>query len=76
MPIFSSTSHVQINGGSFIGIGRDFNLQSIQPPGSVDEVFTGPESRVSQDSRRHLLGSETNEPSGVLEDISRSACFS
>ncbi|KAJ7225205.1 hypothetical protein C8J57DRAFT_1535464 [Mycena rebaudengoi] len=71
MPIFSSTSHVHINGGSFIEIGRDFNLQSIQPPGSVDEVLTGPESRVSQDSRHHLLGSETNEPSDFGCDSGR-----
>jgi hypothetical protein len=76
MPIFSSTSHVQINGGNFIEMGRDFNLQSIQPPGSVDEVLTGLEFRVRQDSRRHLLGSERNEPSGAPEDISRCAPFS
>jgi hypothetical protein len=47
MPIFTSTSHVQITGGNFIEIGGDFNLQR---PGSVDEVLTGLELGVRPES--------------------------
>jgi len=63
MPIFSDTSHVQITGGNFIDIGGDFNLESIQPLGSVDidGVLTGLEFGVAEESGRHLLGGERSE---------------
>ncbi|KAF7341265.1 hypothetical protein MVEN_01862500 [Mycena venus] len=66
MPIFSSTSHVQITGGNFVDIGGDFNLESIQPPGSVDidGVLTGLEFGVGEDSGRPLLDAEQSERVG------------
>jgi hypothetical protein len=67
MPIFNSSSHVQINGGNFIEVGGDYNLQSIQPPTppDADRVLTGPEFHVGQDLNRSLVGAERSERAGI-----------
>ncbi|KAJ7822895.1 hypothetical protein B0H14DRAFT_2827605 [Mycena olivaceomarginata] len=41
MPIFSSTSHVQISGGNFVEIGGDFNIQTSLPSEDIDSVLRG-----------------------------------
>jgi hypothetical protein len=62
--MFSSTSHVHITGGNFIDVGGDFNLQTIQPQRSVDDVLTGLEFHVGQDQPQHLLGERRNDSKG------------
>ncbi|KAJ7220878.1 hypothetical protein GGX14DRAFT_432353 [Mycena pura] len=66
MPIFSDTSHVQITGGNFVDVGSDFNIESIQPPGTVDidGVLTGLEFGVDEESGRHLLGAQDERARG------------
>jgi hypothetical protein len=64
MPIFSSTSHVQINGGTFIETQRDFNLHSIRPSGNVAEALTGLEFSLGDDCGRPLVGAERTERAG------------
>jgi hypothetical protein len=56
MPIFSSTSHVQINGGNFMEIGRDFNLENIPPSRSGEELLTGLEFCLGAATGRQLEG--------------------
>ncbi|KAJ6571559.1 hypothetical protein B0H19DRAFT_1231310 [Mycena capillaripes] len=41
MPIFSSTSHVQISGGNFVEVGGDFNIQTNLPSEDIDGVLRG-----------------------------------
>jgi hypothetical protein len=64
MPLFSSTSYVQITGGNFVEIGRDFNLQNTLPPGNVDHVLTGLELDLGRPSERQLIGAERTERRG------------
>ncbi|KAJ7930394.1 hypothetical protein B0H13DRAFT_2264179 [Mycena leptocephala] len=66
MPIFSSTSHVQINGGNFLEIEKDFNLQSIQPPEIINEAMMGLELGVEPDSSRELSSAERTEREGGM----------
>lgn len=80
--MFTSCSHFQINGGNFVSTGGDFNVQSNQPAGSIDEMLTGLESRVGPDAGRRLLGVERTEregsarkaPYGAFGDISQCIC--
>jgi hypothetical protein len=64
MPIFSSSSHVQITGGNFIDVRGDFNLQGVQPPRNVDEALTGLEFGSGQDLGCQLAGAERTERGG------------
>lgn len=73
MPIFSTTSHVQITSGNFIEIGGDFNLQSFQPPGSVNEVLTGLNFSLDQNSGRQLLAAERADRGGDPRMLSAGA---
>lgn len=70
MPLFSATSHVQINGGNFIETGGDFNLQSTQPLGSTDSMLTGLDFLVDEDSNRLQLSAETDEITGGASMVS------
>ncbi|KAF7358362.1 hypothetical protein MVEN_00886200 [Mycena venus] len=60
MPIFTSSSHVQINGGNFVHVGGDFNVQSFHSPAGVDEVLAGLDFRMD-DPDHQLKGVERQE---------------
>jgi hypothetical protein len=49
--MFSSSSHLQINGDKFVNIGRYFNLEAGQA-GNLDDVLTGVDFSLGQDSSR------------------------
>ncbi|KAF7328366.1 hypothetical protein MVEN_02552200 [Mycena venus] len=74
--MFHSNSHIHVTGGNFVNVGGDFNVQSIPPSGSVDEVLTRLEFRVDQDRGRQLRGPERTESRGLArpypyDDINR-----
>ncbi|KAJ7097683.1 hypothetical protein C8R44DRAFT_859837 [Mycena epipterygia] len=58
MPLFASSSGVQINGGSFYDIAGGMNVQSIQPPGYNYELVSALEFNSTQGSNRRSLGPE------------------
>jgi hypothetical protein len=66
MPIFTSTSHVQITGGNFIEVSGDFNVEATQPlgTGNVDEIVKGLDFDLTQHSGRHLMGAERTQREG------------
>jgi hypothetical protein len=60
---------VQITGGNFIEIGGDFNLQSIQPLGNVDEMLINLE--FGEDRAR----GSTTLPDGASASLSPCICL-
>lgn len=67
MPIFTSSSHVQITGGNFIEVGRDFNVEATQPlvTGNVDDSVRGLDFDLARASRP-LMSAETIKREGGM----------
>ncbi|KAJ7436899.1 hypothetical protein B0H11DRAFT_2294626, partial [Mycena galericulata] len=61
MPLFSSSSGVQINGGNFYDIGGDLNLESAHVAAQNLQTLTALEFGWNEDSRRQLMGAERTE---------------
>ena len=65
--MFANSSHVQITGGHFINVGRDFNFESMQAARNLSDVLPALDFGLGQNSGRPLGGAERTERRGGPE---------
>jgi hypothetical protein len=62
--MFTNSSHLDITGGNFVNIGRDFNFEAGQAAENLSDVLKGLDFGLGRDSGRPLVGAERNERRG------------